>query len=315
MTHVKAGWLYLITILAEFGVFGLALAFPSTFENFIIVEVVLFGIMIIPYFIFMFATRTSFTEMFGFHVIKFSTFMLTLLYIILIVPMSTFLNSISALFFGNIAESMLTEGVASYSFLSMFLVIAVMGPVIEEMMFRGVMFRVFGKHGRIAGAVIVSALIFGLYHKNLNQFFYTTYIGIMFALIDDAADSIWPSTICHIIFNGFSVCMMYIVGPGMPLAVSDLNLTDQVAGEAMPTQYLIVAYVIFGLISVVFIFLSTLVLHGIRKIEGAKSGSRAKSKSTTGKAGIFSVPLIIGIVIASVVTIINSFAMYLENIL
>ena len=316
MTHSKAGWLYLIVILSEIALVGIALLFPEISDNFMVAEIILFAIMIVPFFIFMFATRTRFNDFFGFHKVKFSTIMWTLLYIVLITPMSMFLNSVSALIFGNVASNMFSSTVNDYSFITMFLVIAVMAPVLEEMMFRGVFYRNFRKSGRLLGSIVVSALIFGLYHRNLNQFFYTAYVGVMFSLIDEAADSIWPSIISHIIFNGYSVCLVYLIS----FSPVENTMADTSLGAYSGIITAIATVFALGILAAIgigFIFLARFVVRRIAKNEGNTSLIDRQLRAeeyVNGNKRIISVPLIIGIIIASASTIYNSVYLFLQNI-
>ena len=315
MTHTKAGWLYLIVILAEIALVGLLIAFPGLGEDFMVLETILFAIMITPFFIFMFATGTSFKDFFGFHKVRFSTIMWTLLYVILITPMSNFLNAVTALIFGNVAENVLSSTINEYPFVVMFLVIAVMGPVLEEMMFRGVFYRNFRKSGRLLSSVIVSALIFGLYHRNLNQFFYTTYVGVMFSLIDEASDSIWPSIIAHGIFNGYSVCLVYLLkGQVAEVAMSGTSVENY--KEIITAAATAMALGVLAVIGVIFIFLARLVIRRIAKNEANLSLIDKKIRANErlrGNKKIFSIPLIIGIVIAAASTIYSSVHLFLQN--
>lgn len=316
MTHSKAGWLYLIVILSEIALVGIALLFPEISDNFMVAEIILFAIMIVPFFIFMFATRTRFNDFFGFHKVKFSTIMWTLLYIVLITPMSMFLNSVSALIFGNVASNMFSSTVNDYSFITMFLVIAVMAPVLEEMMFRGVFYRNFRKSGRLLGSIVVSALIFGLYHRNLNQFFYTAYVGVMFSLIDEAADSIWPSIISHIIFNGYSVCLVYLIS----FSPVENTMADTSLGAYSGIITAIATVFALGILAAIgigFIFFARFVVRRIAKNEGNTSLIDRQLRAeeyVNGNKRIISVPLIIGIIIASASTIYNSVYLFLQNI-
>ena len=56
----------------------------------------------------------------------------------------------------------------------------------------------------------MSALIFATGHMNFNQAAYAFVIGIMLVFLVEATGSIWASIIYHVIFNGYSVCIMYL---------------------------------------------------------------------------------------------------------
>ena len=79
----------------------------------------------------------------------------------------------------------------------------VMGPIAEELIFRGVMLRYLQKALPFAAANVIQAVLFGIYHMNLMQAVYTGAIGLLFGYISYRSGNLWFSTITHIIFNIF----------------------------------------------------------------------------------------------------------------
>ena len=57
-------------------------------------------------------------------------------------------------------------------------------------------------------AIVVSSICFGLMHGNLYQFLYTTAAGLILGTVYVLTDSIWPSTIIHMINNAMSVLQL-----------------------------------------------------------------------------------------------------------
>lgn len=54
--------------------------------------------------------------------------------------------------------------------------ISIIGPIFEEILFRKILIDKTIKYGaRIS--IIISALLFGLFHGNVNQFFYAFLMG------------------------------------------------------------------------------------------------------------------------------------------
>ncbi|MCP4583325.1 MAG: CPBP family intramembrane metalloprotease [candidate division Zixibacteria bacterium] len=86
-----------------------------------------------------------------------------------------------------------------------FLNTAIIVPFIEECLFRGIILRGYLKNYSIKKSVIISALIFGIYHLNPIQFVSATTWGIFSALIYVKTRSILPCFICHSINNGLLV--------------------------------------------------------------------------------------------------------------
>ncbi len=58
----------------------------------------------------------------------------------------------------------------------------IVSPMVEEMVFRGVLYSRMRRFYSISKAVIFSALLFGLFHANLPQFLYGTAMGVLIAL-------------------------------------------------------------------------------------------------------------------------------------
>lgn len=75
----------------------------------------------------------------------------------------------------------------------------VLGPIAEELIFRGAIFQVLRKYGRVF-AIVASALLFGIYHGNLPQGIFAFAVGILFAYIT-AEYSIYWSMLIHIFNN------------------------------------------------------------------------------------------------------------------
>ena len=80
---------------------------------------------------------------------------------------------------------------------------AVLAPLGEEFLFRGV---VYGQLRRVCSApvaIAVSALAFGLFHGNLVQFVYATLLGAVMALVRELYGTLWASVVFHAIANLF----------------------------------------------------------------------------------------------------------------
>ena len=74
----------------------------------------------------------------------------------------------------------------------------------EEVLFRGVVYtnlRPYGKNG----AVLISAVLFGLMHMNTEQLLYTTTAGILLAVLYEMTGSIWSGVLIHMCNNLYSV--------------------------------------------------------------------------------------------------------------
>ncbi len=91
---------------------------------------------------------------------------------------------------------------------SMLMYTCVLGPIMEEVMFRGFLL----KRARIFGdrtAVVYTAVMFGLMHGNIAQFLYATAIGLIFGYAAVKTNSICYTVLLHMAVNTFSTVIAF----------------------------------------------------------------------------------------------------------
>ena len=89
----------------------------------------------------------------------------------------------------------------------LFVQLVVVAPICEELWFRGIVMESLRPYGN-GFAIFASALLFGFTHANLQQFLYTTVIGIFLGYLAIATKSIVTTTIIHAILNSISGIMI-----------------------------------------------------------------------------------------------------------
>ena len=141
--------------------------------------------------------------------IKIPSVFLTAIYVLLLYPLVVFINSLSMLFVDNTVVELADE-ITSLPFWEMLLSIGIFGPFIEEFVFRGVILQSFQRTGRIVGSIILSSIMFGMMHLNINQFAYGAVMGVMFALLVEATGSVLASFLAHAMFNSVEVVMIFM---------------------------------------------------------------------------------------------------------
>ncbi len=144
----------------------------------------------------------------GFKRIRFTSLLMSILFMVMTLPLANAAGGFSQIFTDNIVAEA-SAYLAGSSFASLFLVIAVWGPLCEEIAYRGFVFRGYRKSAGFWRAAILSAFLFGLVHMNLNQFIYAFVFGILLALLAEATGSIWPGFLYHMLFNAIAVFAMY----------------------------------------------------------------------------------------------------------
>lgn len=92
------------------------------------------------------------------------------------------------------------------------LYVLVLGPVSEELIFRGAINDRLQLAFPFWVANAIQAALFGVYHMNIIQGLYAFVLGIILGLIIRVTGSIWSSIITHIIFNSTSYILGMISG-------------------------------------------------------------------------------------------------------
>ncbi|MDO4164318.1 MAG: type II CAAX endopeptidase family protein [Bacteroides sp.] len=82
--------------------------------------------------------------------------------------------------------------------------IAVFGPVLEELLFRGAITKVLLRKYRPGVAVLFSGLIFGIIHFNPVQVVGASIIGFLLAWVYYRTRSLWPCILIHVLNNSLS---------------------------------------------------------------------------------------------------------------
>lgn len=99
------------------------------------------------------------------------------------------------------------EAIYGGNLLEELLAVAVAAPVVEELLFRGLAYNGFRKLWGRGTAMVVSALFFGVYHRNVLQGLYAFLIGLLLVYVYEAFGTIRASVLFHIAANTASVLM------------------------------------------------------------------------------------------------------------
>ncbi|WP_428670607.1 lysostaphin resistance A-like protein [Reyranella sp.] len=93
------------------------------------------------------------------------------------------------------------------------LLLAVLAPIVEELVFRGLIYGwIAGRWGTMAG-FIVSSLAFAAAHFEPAHIVLVLPLGLLFGWMRRRTDSLLPSLVCHILNNGFALlAAVYLPG-------------------------------------------------------------------------------------------------------
>lgn len=138
---------------------------------------------------------------------------------------STFFNAFISLFGYKFSNG--GTGSSEYPIWLLFvniLMTAILPAICEETSHRGMLLKGLSPMGQ-KWAIIISSLLFGLLHLNIEQVFYATLIGFLVGYISSICENIYPAIIIHFMNNFLSVFMGYsrATGLGPELMFTYLN--------------------------------------------------------------------------------------------
>lgn len=93
-----------------------------------------------------------------------------------------------------------------------FLGMGIAAPMMEELLYRGILYRRLRSYISNILAITLSALVFGVMHGNLVQFLFATGLGVLLALVYERYKKISAAFLLHIVVNITSLSMTWLGG-------------------------------------------------------------------------------------------------------
>lgn len=162
-------------------------------------------------------------------------------------PFAIFLNAVFLMFLQNFTEivpSPIPVPTNINELLLGFFVIAISPGICEEVMFRGTFLNAYSKLG-YKKAIIISSLLFGLYHFNIFNFIGPVFLGILFGIMVYKTDSIYSSMIGHTVNNGLALVILYLINKYEHL-INDIGTNGT---ETLPVGGLIMGLTVIGILA------------------------------------------------------------------
>lgn len=258
-------------------------------------------LLVFPTIIYICMKKINWIETLSFHKIKWSSALKLVILAYLLVPILAVINGISLIFSENqVAETLSNMSMEGSLFLNI-LIIAFIPCLMEESIFRGLLYGEYRKISFKKG-LLLSGFLFGLMHFNLNQFCYAFVMGIIFALLLEGTGSILAPIIVHFTINSNSIIMQY-----MQTALS--NKAGKIYGAEIQEQAikkvaevteksLYSSILFYGIISIFTVFFAYKVFCSIVKKQQRTEHMKKlwKQKEQT-KCSMITIPLVISIII------------------
>lgn len=82
-----------------------------------------------------------------------------------------------------------------------FMALIIIAPIVEETLFRGLLFPSLAQRFGVVAAAVMSSVLFGAIHAQLNVAIVTFLLGLLLAWLYYKTDSLWPAIMLHSLKN------------------------------------------------------------------------------------------------------------------
>lgn len=140
--------------------------------------------------------------------------------------------------------------------------VGILAPIFEELIFRKLLIDRVIKHGEFL-AIMMSGLMFGMFHGNFAQVFFATGLGLFWAFIYVKTGKVWYTIALHMTINlTTSVINLYLVQKYLEyleLYLDPNYMNNVLAGDPVATESLVIFGAFLGWMG----FLGLLAVTGI----------------------------------------------------
>lgn len=247
------------------GAFGL-LSFMGEAANYVFNIIVQIGLMLTTS-IFLFSALIkkkpkSVANFFGYRKISLRSAFISIgigfCVFILNIFIATFFSIILQLFGYKFSQNPEVTSYPFYMLLVNVIMTALLPAVCEETAHRGLVLKGLGVNNKMT-ALVISSLLFGLMHMNIEQFFYATIIGFIVGYLSLMTGSIYPAMIIHFMNNFLNVYMSFSRVNGLPLGKGYSWLLNTISSN------ILIGTMLVALISFLLVFALIFLVKKLKK--------------------------------------------------
>ena len=233
----------------------------------------LFILPLVLYSLFMQVSYKSIFEICNFNKINIQMILISLVLGVLCFLINV---AVSSLFSGILAFTgyryPYSSGETNYSignFFVQILLVAMFPAFCEEFLHRGIVLQGI-KHMGFKKAIVISALLFGLLHFNINQVAYAFVIGLILGFVAVVSKNIYPSMIIHFVNNFISVYLDFADARGWAFGKTLTKLQYALASSSGIWVFIVMAIFMIVVVALLCLFIWLLYKQSmIRKVNSA----------------------------------------------
>lgn len=190
--------------------------------------IIQYGIILLPILLVTKYQGFSIRDRFKIKPISLKTGLKALLMTIFALPLAWTLNLIVNYFLarsGLFLDQAMDLGSGTQNYFIILFLISITPGICEEIFFRGLMLSSYDEVYDQKKAILMTSVLFGIFHFNLQNLMLPIFLGVIFAWLVYTTGSIIPSMLGHMLFNAIGATTMYLSG--------DTSGTDQGVEEAI----------------------------------------------------------------------------------
>lgn len=130
-----------------------------------------------------------------------------------LLPTVAFVNT-AAIYLLSLIDKVIVPPIptaTNFSELGLYLfLISISAGICEEFFFRGMMMNAFESRFNRKWGVIISAVLFGVFHFNMQNLFGPIVLGLVFGYLVQLTDSLWAGVVAHATNNGIAVAAGFL---------------------------------------------------------------------------------------------------------
>lgn len=287
MYSVKRGNRYLLFTLLSYcigSVFIGLFVFFTKIEMDITAQIIIsqWGIVFIPIVLYFIITKSPIEETLLLKKINIINILLCFALAFAIIPLLSLINVISQFFVKNLISDVILDIAKKPLWLSLSLM-ALTPAILEEIAMRSIIINNY-RSKPILTTCLISGFFFGMFHMNLNQFFYAFAMGIIMCFVVHITGSIISSMIIHFTINASSLILVKLLDFAQNF-LSKINpeyaaQIKDAASATVTTSSLIMSAVFMMALCVFTIPIALLILYALMKYNNKTN--IFKNKLTTG---------------------------------
>jgi len=226
-----------------------------------------YALILLPVFLLGLATRVDLKKALRFKKLrwKHTGIIAAIAFLLLPVILTSNLVVVTILsYFGKMSIQTIPTASNGVELIIFFFVVAISPGICEEVFFRGMVLSAYEKQFDAKWGIILTALLFGLFHFNLQNLMGPIVLGIVFGYLVIITDSIWASVIAHTVNNGLSVIMQYVMR-GAANGTTDMAQDPAAVAEAFQMNAMLVALAFMFVLCIVLLFFVSVLINIIKR--------------------------------------------------